>query len=137
MEAWIPLAIVRAEVVKDQVLGGYGAVLRCLLRQMFLGPLGISAAGVVLPLEGEATLITISFSNFLWDEEFLNKSLDYKGASGLLCCMGCKNTTLCSSGLAERGEGISSTSLKRTSRGLTCVQTRTFGANAIFTQILQ
>ena len=87
-EAWIPLAIVRAEVVKDQVLGGYGAVLRCLLRQMFLGPLGISAAGVVLPLEGEATLITISFSNFLGDEEFLNKSLDCKGASGLLCCMG-------------------------------------------------
>ena len=70
---------------------------------MFLGPLGVGTAGVVLPLEGEATLITISFSNLLGHEEFLNKSLDCKGASGLLCCMACKNTTLCSSGLAQRG----------------------------------
>ena len=80
MEAWIPLAIVRADVVKDQVLGGYGAVLRCLLRQMFLGPLGVGTTGVVLPLEGEATLITISFSNLLGDEGVPQQEFGLQGS---------------------------------------------------------
>ena len=66
---------------------------------MWLGPASVGTAGVVLPFVDGATLLFIDFTNFLADEEFLNKSLDCKGASGLLFCMKCKNMTLIRSDL--------------------------------------
>ena len=44
VEAWLPVAIIRAKVVKAQILGRYGCMFRKLLRHLWLGPTSVNAA---------------------------------------------------------------------------------------------
>ena len=50
-EAWLPVAVLRAHIVKH-VQGKLAAVMRVLLRRLFCGPAALQVAGVSLQLPG-------------------------------------------------------------------------------------
>lgn len=99
-EAWFTIGLVRTSVIK-QVLGGWSRMFRDLLRAMFVGPQGLSAGGVLLPL-GQPFLLFARLANVLADEAALKIAFDWKGASGMRPCLLCKNLVASGSDLAER-----------------------------------
>lgn len=94
---WLPLAVLRREVA-SQVLGGWSAVVRALLRPLLLGPLGMPSAGVTVCLPEPRTVIA-TFGNMLADEAALHAAWDCKGSAGLFPCMACRNVTSISADL--------------------------------------
>ena len=93
-ESWMPLALLRTEVLKE-VDGGTSAALRALLEHMFLGLAGVGTAGIVLPFNGgeDPQILRIALTNLLGDEDFINQAWSSKGSSGLVICFNCKNIT--------------------------------------------
>ena len=80
-EAWMPLGVLRSVVAKT-VRGKMSAVLRVLLSRFFVGPDGMSTAGVVLPFPGEPTVFFAKLGNILGDEAALKSLWASNGAAG-------------------------------------------------------
>ena len=100
VDAWIPVACLRSKIL-SKVRGSQSCILRLLLRSWFVGPDSI-ATGVVLALGvgGCPKLVQFRLSNVLADEEALHLSTDFKGASGVVPCIKCKNVTSANHSLA-------------------------------------
>jgi hypothetical protein len=84
-----------------EVAGGQSAVLRSLLENWFLGPKGISTTGIVFPFGDGPCIRYIDLTNLLADEEYLSQAWNINGASGLMCCLKCKNVAGARSGMAS------------------------------------
>ena len=91
-EAWLPVAVLRATVVKD-VNGRLSHALCVLLQRFFAGPQGMSTAGVVLCFSGQPMVFFAKLGNLLGDEAALKACWGSKGAAGLLPRFLCKNIT--------------------------------------------
>jgi hypothetical protein len=95
---WMPFAVLRSAVVKG-VRGGLSRCKRDLLRTAFGLKHKIPSGdglqdGFVLSLPSGPRLVTVHISNNLADEAALSTALGFKGASGLLPCLGCKNIVM-------------------------------------------
>jgi len=85
-EAWTPVAYAYQTEVKE-VRGGISALSRSLLCSLYLGPGGLSTAGVNLPSAfGAMQAIPIEFGALLADEEALTRTWNIMGASGMIPC---------------------------------------------------
>ena len=101
--SWIPVACLRHEVLVT-VAGAQSAVLRVLLESWFLGPHGITTAGIVFQFEDGPCIRYSDLEHLLGDEEYLSQAWNINGANGLMCCFKCTNVACARSGLA--GEHI-------------------------------
>ena len=90
--AWFVLGCLSSKVA-GQVVGGYSAVMRILLRQCFLGDFDMTSGGVTLPCNPPFVLFA-KFGFNLADEAALKAVWCFKGASGTRCCAFCKNIVL-------------------------------------------
>lgn len=89
--AWWTVAMVRTRLL-DKVEGGWGAVLRCILRKTFLESSGIAKAGLVLDLGvGAPRSVFVRCGALLSDNEGIQKGLNLKGFAGNKCCLRCSN----------------------------------------------
>ena len=86
---------------RRRIAGGQSAVLRSLLENWFLGPKGISTSGIVFPFGDGPCIRYIDLTNLLADEEYLSQAWNINGASGLMCCLKCKNVAGARSGMAS------------------------------------
>ena len=96
--AWIPMAVLRTEVVKS-VVGGFSACAKILLRKLLLSPGNLRTEGVVIPgLDAGLpafVFVTIDESggNILSDESALKYFWSSRGAQSLKPCFDCWNIT--------------------------------------------
>ena len=87
-DAWVTLAVVRTIGVIDCVVGGWSAMLRVLLEQLFLGDLGLATVGLPLNLSQQApVMLFAALTNFLADGDGLRSAYDWRGASSLKPCL--------------------------------------------------
>ena len=90
-EVWFPLAVLRTNIVKD-IRGQVSGAFRVLMRRMFLGPNSFNRGGIVIKRpNGSVTLLFARLGNILGDEAALAAIYCGKSASGLLCCLKCRN----------------------------------------------
>jgi hypothetical protein len=89
-EAWLPVALLRANAVKT-IVGKLSCAMRMLLRRFFVGPMALQTAGVTLELPDGPSLFFCRLGNILGDESALKSLWSSKGAAGLLPCILCKN----------------------------------------------
>jgi len=87
--AWLPLAVLRTEVIK-LVRGGWSHCLRLVLRNLLLGP-GNVLEGVLLDIGGRHALFFFRLSNVLGDEGGLQAGWSTNGPQGQMCCLECSN----------------------------------------------
>ena len=89
--AWWTIAMIRTRTL-DKVEGGWGAVLRCILRKVFVEDGCIAKAGLALNLgEGGVRVIFVCCGILMSDNEGIQKGLNLKGYSGNKCCLRCCN----------------------------------------------
>ena len=87
-DAWVTLAVVRTIGVIDCVVGGWSAMLRVLLEQLFLGNLGLATVGLPLNLSQQPpVMLFAALTNFLADGDGLRSAYDLRGASSLKPCL--------------------------------------------------
>jgi len=103
-DVWLTVAVVRSTII-DTVVGGWAAMLRLLLEDMLLGPLGLATAGLPLLLP-EPTMMFAALTNILADGDGLRLAYDWRGASSLKPCLVHHNVLKKASGLAEHGTGF-------------------------------
>lgn len=104
--AWITLAVVRCVGVIDRVVGGWPAMLRILLEDIFLGPLGIATVGLPLALPDGRVMLYGALRNVLADGDGLRQGYDWRGARGLKPCLVHHNVLMKGSELTEHGAGF-------------------------------
>ena len=97
---WLVAAVLRHNVI-NTLSGGISAVIKMLLRELFLSDAAINSAGVVLRLQSEPVLMHAVLSNIIADEAELKAIWGVKGSSGLRPCMLCKNLCMKDSQLAR------------------------------------
>ena len=90
--AWVPIAVLRHEIIAE-VDGGHSAVLRKLLEDMFVGPHGISTAGIAFLFGGVPSLRFVNSKYLVGDEEYISLAWGIMGSGGMLCCLKCSNVT--------------------------------------------
>jgi hypothetical protein len=101
-EVWMPLAILRTEIVK-KVDGGFGNCMRLMLRHCFVKDCGgdeLSTRGVAVVLDDRTALVLIDFGKFIADLAGIQYFWNHKGSSGILPCFKCKNLVSKQCGLA-------------------------------------
>lgn len=86
-EAWATLAVVRSIGVIDSVVGGWSAMMRLLLEDIFLGDLGLATVGLPLNLPQGVVMLFGALRNILADGDGLRQCYDWRGASGLKPCL--------------------------------------------------
>jgi hypothetical protein len=85
--AWVPVAVLRTAICKD-IAGGFSqAIGKAVDASKHSFTVGVT---IVLPTTGATPFRANFFINFA-DEAALKISTDFKGASGVLPCMKCKN----------------------------------------------
>ena len=92
-DAWLPIAFIRHTMV-DKVSGKMSAVVRQLLRRLFIGSDSASQRGILIDgigPGGAPALIFFKLSNLLYDEDGAKQALCLKGAAGVVPCALCKN----------------------------------------------
>ena len=93
--AWIPLAVLRTEVIK-LLQGGFSCALKELLLVMFAGAGNVTEGFVVtpaVPADGGPLMLFLKLQNLLADELGLKMLWSSKGANGLFPCFCCANVT--------------------------------------------
>ena len=83
---WFVAAAVRTNFCK-KVDGGWSAMLATFLRHLFLGPQGLSTAGLPLMLRGTPTLIYARLAILMSDGDGLRMAYCWRGASSIQCCL--------------------------------------------------
>ena len=86
-DVWLTIAVARSIGVIDQIEGGWSTMLRVLVEDLFLGPLGISSAGFPLMLPSGATIFYATLASALADGDGLRQAYDWRGASSLKPCL--------------------------------------------------
>jgi hypothetical protein len=105
-DTWITIAVARTYGLIDQVAGGWSTMLRILVEDLFLGPLGISETGFPLVLPDGATMIYANLGSILGDGDGLRLSYDWRGASSLKPCLLHYNVLRKNCDLLLYGEGF-------------------------------
>ena len=84
--AWIPIAVLRHSVAKN-TKGGMSAIVRALLRDVFIGPLSLQQAGIAV----DGAILYARLHRVIGDSVALQSALDFKGHAGTHPCLNCKN----------------------------------------------
>ena len=100
-EAWLPIAILRTDIVK-KVPGGIAACMRALFEMLVFGSCLFIRIGItLLTAVDEWFLLFVKLARTIGDEAALSRMWNTKTAAGLLPCQGCKNVTKLRSMLAD------------------------------------
>ncbi len=86
-DTWLTLAVARTHGVMDRVAGGWSAMLRLLVEDLFLGPLGLRTVGLPLTLPTGPIVLFASLTNVLADGDGLRLAYDWRGSSSLKPCL--------------------------------------------------
>ena len=102
---WYVPVVVRAGVFK-KLPGGWSRMLRSFLRQLLIGPLSFSCAGVVVPLEVNpaarvAFQLTAALQTAITDGEGIAKCLQWNGHGSMRPCFGHCNVFRKNAGMAD------------------------------------
>lgn len=100
-ECWFSPVAVRSKVI-SRAQGGWSGMLRAYLNAHLLSATGISTAGLPLMLNGQPFMLFAKLSHMLADCDGLRLAFEWKGASGLKCCMRHWNVLKRDSDLAGR-----------------------------------
>jgi len=100
---WLPIAVLRTSM-STRIKGGISNCCRLLLRSILFDPCNAVDVGFAVALgeaEGDPQLIRVALGNILGDESALKYVFSNKGASGLRCCLLCRNVVSMSSDLVS------------------------------------
>jgi hypothetical protein len=86
-DAWLTLAVARSHGMLDRVVGGWSAMLRRLVEDVFLSPLGLTTAGLPLNLGDSQVMLFARLTNVLADGDGLRLGYDWRGSSSLKPCL--------------------------------------------------
>jgi hypothetical protein len=100
-ECWFSPVIVRSKII-SRAKCGWSGMLRAYLHAHLFSATGISTAGLPLMLDGKPFLLFAKLSHMLADGDGHRLALEWKGASGLKCCMRHWNVLMLDSDLACR-----------------------------------
>ena len=100
-EAWVPIGFLRSPIGVDAV-GGWSTIAAKLMGALFLGPLSIRDAGVVLDLPGcGPRVVFFDMHVTIGDSPALQQLSGTMGCNGVVpCSLGCLNVVSSSSALA-------------------------------------
>ena len=84
--AWWTPVVLRSKVINSAV-GGWSHFFRLFLRELMLGPLGFSTAGVPVQIDGAMRLVFAKVTNALSDGEGFRMAYDWKGHASLRPCL--------------------------------------------------
>ena len=89
--SWLPIACIRSTVANKQVVGGFSACAKALLRRWFVSEPALQTHGVLLNCGpgGRSALVFLTFGCTLSDEAALKAFWCGKGASGISPCWKC------------------------------------------------
>ena len=82
MSQWFCPLVVRANQA-DAVVGGWSRILAWFMHRMFLGPLGLSTAGLAISLRRSTYVVYARLANLLTDGDGFRKAFAWKGAASL------------------------------------------------------
>ena len=100
-ECWFSPVVVRSKII-SRAKCGWSGMLRSYLHAHLFSATGISTAGLPLMLNGEPFLLFAKLSHMLADGDGHRLAFEWKGASGLKCCMRHWNVLMLDSDLACR-----------------------------------
>ena len=102
-ECWFSPVVVRSKII-SRAQGGWSGMLRAYLNAHLLSATGIATAGLPLMLNGQPFMLFAKLSHMLADGDGLRLAFEWKGASGLKCCMRHWNVLKLDSDLAGRDQ---------------------------------
>ena len=88
--AWIPVAVLRSQVV-ETLEGGMPQALRSLLVNVLFGTSGLCTTGIPVCIRGKHVLLYASPTNLVSDGDGLRAGLGWRGASSIKPCIIHKN----------------------------------------------
>ena len=100
-ECWFSPVVVRSKII-SRAKGGWSGMLRAYLNAHLLSATGISTSGLPLMLNGQPFMLFAKLSHMLADCDGHRLAFEWKGASGLKCCMRHWNVLKLDSDLAGR-----------------------------------
>ena len=88
--AWFPFGVIRESVLK-LTRDGLPGYFTSLVKTIFPPVSNFTVGGEPFTVDGEVLLLRIKGMAFVADEGAIKTTFDHKGASGLRCCIKCKN----------------------------------------------
>ena len=95
--------VVRSKII-SRAQEGWSGMLRAYLNAHLLSATGIATAGLPLMLDGQPFMLFAKLSHMLADGDGLRCAFEWKGSSGLKCCMRHWNVLKLDSDLAGRDQ---------------------------------
>ena len=88
--AWFPLGVIRESVLK-LTRDGLPGYFTSLVKTIFPPASSLMVGGEPFTVDGEVLLLRLKGMAFVADEGAIKTTFEHKGASGLRCCIKCKN----------------------------------------------
>ena len=84
--SWFTFVAVRSKIVST-ARGGWGSMLRLILRELLLGPLGFLTSGVPVMTGIETVMVFAQLTNVLSDGDGFRQAYDWRGHASMRPCL--------------------------------------------------
>lgn len=115
-DCWMTLAVARTRGVLDIVDGGWSALARILLEDLFFGDVGLSTVGLAIPSPRGHVMLYGALKNILADGDGLRLGFNWRGASSLKPCLVHHNVLMKALGLQAAKLALTSQGHAKTRR---------------------